>query len=99
MALTSKMTQRGQITIPQEIREALNLTAESIVQFVLEEEKITIQPMALIPADQAWFWTEENQRKMREAEDDLAHGRYKDFNSAKDLIEDLHRAVKSKKTR
>ena len=39
--------------------------------------------------DQAWFWTKEWQAGEREAEADLAAGRYQAFDTMEDLIEDL----------
>jgi len=39
--------------------------------------------------DQAWFWTEEWQAGEREAETDLAAGRYQVFDKMEDLIDDL----------
>ncbi len=39
--------------------------------------------------DQAWFWTEEWQAGEREAEADLAAGRYQVFDKMEDLIDDL----------
>ena len=39
--------------------------------------------------DQAWFWTREWQAGEREAEADLAAGRYQAFDTMEDLIDDL----------
>jgi beta-mannanase len=39
--------------------------------------------------DQAWFWTEEWQAGEREAESDLATGRYQSFDTMEALIDDL----------
>lgn len=41
--------------------------------------------------DQAWFWTPEWQAMEREADEDLAAGRYEDFETLDDFIEDLKR--------
>jgi hypothetical protein len=40
-------------------------------------------------ADQAWFWTEEWQAKEHEADEDLAVGRYKDFDTMDDFLAGL----------
>ncbi|MBL7063330.1 MAG: AbrB family transcriptional regulator [Anaerolineae bacterium] len=42
-----------------------------------------------IAKDQAWFWTEEWQTGEREAEADLAAGRYDTFDTMEELIDDL----------
>ena len=39
--------------------------------------------------DQSWFWTEEWQERYREAKEDLAQGRCKEFEDIEDLIREL----------
>jgi hypothetical protein len=39
--------------------------------------------------DQEWFWTPEWQAMEAEANDDLANGRWKEFDSIDDMIADL----------
>jgi phosphoglycolate phosphatase-like HAD superfamily hydrolase len=39
--------------------------------------------------DQLWFWTEEWQERYREAKEDLAQGRYKEFEDVEDLLQEL----------
>jgi hypothetical protein len=50
--------------------------------------KRRIMPSVMNP-DQAWFWTRKWQRMEREAEADLAAGRYRDFESMDDFLADL----------
>lgn len=38
---------------------------------------------------QSWFWTEEWQERYREAKENLAQGRYKEFEDVEDLIREL----------
>lgn len=42
-----------------------------------------------IDPDQAWFWTEEWQSGEKQADEDIAAGRYKAFNDMDSLIADL----------
>ena len=42
-----------------------------------------------IPDDQAWYWTEQWQRWEKQADEDIAVGRIKNFNSVDGLIADL----------
>ena len=42
-----------------------------------------------IDPDQAWFWTPKWQAGEREADEDIAAGRYKDFATMEDFIADL----------
>ena len=41
-------------------------------------------------SDQSYFWTPEWQAAEREAEADIAAGRYKTFDTIDELLEDLH---------
>ena len=43
-----------------------------------------------VPKDQEWFWTEEWQEWERQADEELARGEFKEFDSVEDLIADLH---------
>jgi hypothetical protein len=42
-----------------------------------------------IDPEQAWFWTPEWQAQEKKTDEDIATGRYKDFASMDDLLEDL----------
>ena len=39
--------------------------------------------------DQSWFWTEEWQKRYREAKADLEEGRFRDFDDVEDLLAEL----------
>jgi len=54
-----------------------------------EEIKVACK-VNLIDPDQAWWWTEEWQKKEREAEKDIKEGKVKEFSKVEDLIKDLH---------
>jgi len=54
-----------------------------------EEIKVACK-VGLIDPDQAWWWTEEWQKKEREAEKDVKEGKVKKFANVEDLIKDLH---------
>lgn len=57
----------------------------------LTEEEIRIAcKVGLIDEDQTWWWTEEWQKKEREAEEDIKEGKLEKFSSVEDLIKDLH---------
>ncbi|GAI76330.1 unnamed protein product [marine sediment metagenome] len=54
-----------------------------------EEIKVACK-VGLIDPDQAWWWTEEWQKKEREAEKDVKEGKVKKFANVEDLIKSLH---------
>lgn len=54
-----------------------------------EEIKVACK-VGLIDEDQAWWWTEEWQKKEREAEKNIQEEGVEKFSKVEDLIEDLH---------
>lgn len=83
------MRERGQLTIPAEIREAIELKAGDILEFEIVDGRIVISPKLVIEPDQAWFWTKRWQTMEREADEDVTAGRVREFDSVDDLIADL----------
>lgn len=53
-----------------------------------KERKIAIKA-GLIAKDEEWFWTPAWQTKEKEADKDIAAGRYKEFATVDDLLADL----------
>jgi len=86
-----KISSKRQISLPKKIMEALELQPGDEVEFQMEGKDVRLVPVKTvkIPRDQAWFWTSEWQIKEKEAEDDLAAGRYQDFDELEDLLKEL----------
>jgi len=90
-----QMRQRGQITLPFEIRKILGL--EEGVCFVAEinEEGILLKPILgnasrQIPKEERWFWTEKWQKKEKEADEAIRIGRISQiFETAEEAIASL----------
>src|SRR5437667_12600405 len=83
---TTTLKQRGTITIPVEIRNAVRLEEGDPIELEVTADGILLRPMKLIDATQAWFWTPEWQAKEREADEDIAAGRGKIFLSDEDFL-------------
>jgi len=66
---------KGQLTIPQEIREAARLEEGDLVEVEMTREGILLRPKKVIDATQAWFWTPTWQAGEAAASDDIAAGR------------------------
>ena len=66
---------KGQITIPSEIRKAAHLDEGDPVEFVVTSDGILMRPRKTIDSTQAWFWTPAWQQREREATDDIRRGR------------------------
>ena len=85
--------------ISQKEQETLSRAKEKIEQIqkdilhsqgLTKEEAKVASKVDLIDPDQAWWWTEEWQKKEREAEKDVKEGKVKRVTNVEDLIKDLH---------
>ena len=43
-----------------------------------------------VPKDQEWYWSKQWQEWERQADEELARGEFKEFDSVEELIADLH---------
>jgi AbrB family looped-hinge helix DNA binding protein len=90
----TRLRAKGQITVPNEVRERLGITEGDDLAFYLNEEgQIIVDQLRMIPPDQAWFWTERWQRMEREAQADIEAGRVEEFETAAEAIEFLHKVT------
>jgi AbrB family looped-hinge helix DNA binding protein len=74
--ITSTLRARGTVTIPQEIRDRLDLAEGDQLIVTIEDDRIILTPASLIPDDQAWFWTPEWQAREAEADEAVARGEH-----------------------
>ncbi len=87
----TRLRGRGQITLPPEIRERLQIREGDDVLFRLNEQgQIVVEQVQYIDPEQAWFWTEKWQKMEREAQEDIDAGRvhrYANIDEAIDALE------------
>jgi len=90
-----RISSKRQVSIPKKVMDALNLNPGDEVEFEVEAGTARIIPIKTlkIPRDQAWFWSESWQQREKEAENDLASGKYREYDTADDLLKDLHREI------
>jgi AbrB family looped-hinge helix DNA binding protein len=69
---TSTLRARGTVTIPQDVRDRLDLAEGDQLIVTVEDDRIVLTPTSLIPDDQAWFWTPEWQSMEHEADEAVA---------------------------
>ena len=83
--------EKAQVTLPTEVRAALHVQPGDNLEFGLDPATgvVTVTGLKTIPAEQAWFWTEEWQQGEAEASADYAAGRTKTFESAEDFLASL----------
>ena len=85
----ARLGAKRQLTIPRKAAERLRLRAGDVLEVRVEDDRMELVPMALVPRDQMWFWTPEWQAREREADEDIRAGRAKSFRSADELIRSL----------
>lgn len=82
----------GTITIPAQLRRRFGLDKPGAqVEIVVRDGEIVLLPHVAVPAEQAWFWSEQWQTREREADTALAAGRATTFDTAEDFMAHLER--------
>lgn len=81
---------RGQISLPASIRKKFHLDEPGAqVEVTVRDGEIVLRPMLPIPADQAWFWTQEWQEGERNADAQASAGLGTVHNSGEEFLESL----------
>lgn len=82
------VSERGQVAIPKDIRQKLNIKTGDLLGFAIEGNKIVLQPVINVPKEQAYFWTKEVQAKIKASEEEFKNGKCK-TTTVDELIEEL----------
>jgi antitoxin MazE len=87
-----RISSKRQIAIPKQVMTALNLNPGDEIDIRIEDGTARLLPITTlkVPRDQAWFWTKEWQEKERQADEDIAAGNFRDFESLDALMKELH---------
>jgi len=80
---------RNLISIPREIREVLNINEGDVLDIRLEDNRIIIEPMKLVPSSQAYFWNEKTQNDMLDAKKDIESGNVRAFKNIKEFLDGI----------
>jgi AbrB family looped-hinge helix DNA binding protein len=89
MASSTTMREKGQITIPVEIRRAARLEEGDPVEVEVVEEGILLRPQKVIDATQAWFWTATWQAGERAASEEGAADAGTTYESTDEFLSSL----------
>jgi antitoxin PrlF len=85
-----KVRSKAQLTLPEEIRQALHIGEGDEVEFAVHDDgTVTIRGYVSIPTDQAWFFTPEWLAGEREADEDITSRRGTVHESAEDMFAHL----------
>ena len=85
----SVLRAKGQLTLPGDVREALHVQEGDDIEFVLTDGGVLMLGLKTIPAEQAWFWTEEWQSGEREASAQVSAGEGTVFDNGESFLESL----------
>nr|WP_245653083.1 AbrB/MazE/SpoVT family DNA-binding domain-containing protein [Herbidospora sakaeratensis] len=86
----AKVRAKSQLTLPEEVRQALHIGEGDEVEFaVLDDGTITVRGYISIPTDQAWFFAPEWLAGEREADEDIRRERGTKHASAEDMFAHL----------
>jgi AbrB family looped-hinge helix DNA binding protein len=86
----TRLRAKGQMTLPNEIRELLSVReGDDLVFSVDENGRVIVDRAQFIPPDQAWFWTDRWQEMERQVQEDIAAERTQHYKSVDDAIADL----------
>ncbi len=85
----SVLRAKGQLTLPGDVREALHVQEGDDIEFVVTEGGVLIRGLKAIPAEQAWFWTDEWQSGEREASAQVSAGEGTVFDDGESFLESL----------
>jgi bifunctional DNA-binding transcriptional regulator/antitoxin component of YhaV-PrlF toxin-antitoxin module len=82
---------RGTVALPAELRRKYRLDEPGAQLEITDRPDgvIELRPTLPVPVEEMWFWTPGRQAAEQEAEDDLAAGRYRDFDDAESFLADL----------
>jgi AbrB family looped-hinge helix DNA binding protein len=79
----------GQVSIPEEIREAAKLQEGEELEVEITAVGILLRTSQPLDPDQAWFWTKEWQAGEREADEEINAGRGRVFYSDEEFLASL----------
>ena len=89
-----QVRKKAQVTLPQSVRQALNIEEGDFLDAVVKDGEIVLRVKKLVDKEQAWFWTRRWQEGEKQAEEDIRAGRVHSFDGAREAIAFLHRRVK-----
>ena len=77
---------RNLISLPKDIREQLDINEGDVLDVRMDNNKIVIEPMKLVPSSQAYFWSEAAQNDLLEAKEDAESGNTREFRNINEFL-------------
>lgn len=83
----TRLRNKGQITVPSEVRDALGANEGDDLLFSVDEKgRIVVTRAQIIPPDQTWFWSARWQRMEKAAQADLESGNVVEYDNVNDAL-------------
>jgi AbrB family looped-hinge helix DNA binding protein len=80
-----KISPQGQIRIPKNVMQTLNIEKGDYVEVEIEQDRIILKPRKLIDPTQGWYWTKEWQKKESEVDEEIVkNGLLHEFHTAEE---------------
>ena len=90
MAVFVSIQKRGTIALPPDVRERFGLDRPGAqLELVERDGEIVLRPHVPVPADQAWFWSEEWQAREKAVDSHVDAGETSEFASVDTFLEHL----------
>ena len=86
-----KLGRNYQVALPREIVKRLRLEANDYLEITVKDNRIVLEPQAVVPRDQTYFYTPEWQKEEAQASEDIQKGRVTKTKNLKQLFKKLDR--------
>jgi AbrB family looped-hinge helix DNA binding protein len=83
---TTYVRNKGQVTIPADVRRAVNLEEGDPIEVELVEGGILLRPQKVIDATQAWFWSRAWQERVRRSVEQIEAGEGERFETDEEFL-------------
>jgi len=83
--LVATVREKGRLTLPSEIRRELDIRPGDLLLFVLKNGAVELIPADLVTRDQVWFLSKSVQKRVEEAESDMACSQVRRINGTRSL--------------
>jgi AbrB family looped-hinge helix DNA binding protein len=85
MSTVMKISPQGQIRIPKNVMQTLNIEKGDYVEVEIYQDQIILKPRKLIDPRQGWYWTKKWQKMETEVDDEIEKNRLSpEFRSAEE---------------
>jgi AbrB family looped-hinge helix DNA binding protein len=83
---TTYIRNKGQVTIPADVRRAARLEEGDPIEVEVVEEGILLRPQKVIDATQAWFWSRAWQERVRRSVEQVEAGDSERFETDEEFL-------------